>query len=151
MPIYTEAGARLTAAAVVKTAVVVADPTFAITNRVFEDQPLHGADTPGRRVKWHAGQVIPTSEFNAAFQIPTIASITPATGPAAGGTVVTIRGTDLNMVTAVTFGGTPGTALTVTATTAKVTAPAHAVGAVAVALSHDSGADVTQAAGFSFT
>ena len=101
-------------------------------------------------MKWHAGQLVRTSEFNAAFATPVITSILPASGVAAGGTVVTIRGTDLNVVTAVTFAGAAGTALSVTKTAIKVTTPAHAVGAVAVALTNDTGTDVTSAGGFTY-
>jgi len=60
---------------------------------------------------------------------PTVASISPATGSTAGGTVVTITGTDLTGATAVTIGGTAATLGTNTGTTLTVTTGARAAGA----------------------
>ena len=41
------------------------------------------------------------------YPTPSLTSITPSTGPASGGTTVTIHGANLTTVTYVTFGGTP--------------------------------------------
>lgn len=55
---------------------------------------------------------------------PTVTKVAPSSGPLAGGTVVTITGTDLTEASSVTFGDRPGTALQlVSATQLKVTAP----------------------------
>ncbi len=70
---------------------------------------------------------------------PTVATIAPAEGPAAGGTAVTLTGTNLGNATAVTFGGTPGTITARTATTLTVTTPPHAAGPVAVAVTNPAG------------
>jgi hypothetical protein len=62
---------------------------------------------------------------------PVVTKVSPMSGAAAGGTVVTITGTSLAGATAVTFGGTPGTHVTVvSATSLTVMSPAHAVGPV---------------------
>ena len=59
---------------------------------------------------------------------PTVASITPATGPAAGGTSVTITGTLFTGATAVKFGATNATSFTFnSATSITATSPAGAV------------------------
>ena len=64
-----------------------------------------------------------------------IRSLTPSTGPAAGGTVVRIKGRHLGKVALVRFGGLPATGVTrVDARTLTVLAPAHAAGPVHVAL-----------------
>jgi hypothetical protein len=64
---------------------------------------------------------------------PAVTSITPASGSVAGGTVVTIYGTGFTSATAVTFGETAGTGLTVVyANMIKVKSPAHAAGIVDV-------------------
>ena len=64
---------------------------------------------------------------------PTVTAISPATGSTAGGTVVTVTGTNLTGATKAAFGGTAGTTLTVvSATQVKITSPAHAAGAVDV-------------------
>ncbi|CAB5690482.1 IPTL-CTERM protein sorting domain [Delftia tsuruhatensis] len=57
--------------------------------------------------------------------VPTVTSISPNFGPQAGGTIVTITGTNLSGATAVTFGGTPATGYTVnSATQITATSPA---------------------------
>lgn len=84
---------------------------------------------------------------------PTDVKLAPVTGPAAGGTVVTITGDNLARVSSVTFGGTAGTALNVTKAAdgeIKVTTPARAAGAVNVVLVDPSG-NTTVTNGFTFT
>ncbi|MFI1963269.1 beta strand repeat-containing protein [Streptomyces pathocidini] len=62
---------------------------------------------------------------------PVITSISPTSGPLAGGNTVTITGTGFTSATAVSFGGTPATSFTVnSATQITATAPAHAAGSV---------------------
>jgi hypothetical protein len=65
---------------------------------------------------------------------PAITAINPATGPAAGGTPVTIAGTGFVAGAQVTFGGTAATAVTVAGGGTSLTAvtPAHPAGAVDV-------------------
>lgn len=64
---------------------------------------------------------------------PTAISLTPPSGPASGGTTVTITGTNLTGATGVTFDGIPGTGFTVVnGTTITVVSPPHAVGGVNV-------------------
>jgi IPT/TIG domain len=61
---------------------------------------------------------------------PSVTMIAPATGPAAGGTVVTITGSGLAGLTGVTFGGTAATAFSATSDTqATATSPAGTSGA----------------------
>jgi hypothetical protein len=60
-------------------------------------------------------------------------SISPAAGTIAGGTTVTITGTDLTAASAVTFDGAPATSFTVVSDTQiSAIAPEHAAGAVDV-------------------
>uniref|UniRef100_UPI000A503352 IPT/TIG domain-containing protein n=1 Tax=Nocardia vaccinii TaxID=1822 RepID=UPI000A503352 len=65
--------------------------------------------------------------------VPTLTSINPASGSAAGGATVVLTGTNLTGATAVSFGGTPATSFTVNSST-QITAvtPAHSAGAVSV-------------------
>lgn len=57
--------------------------------------------------------------------LPSIASLIPDSGPLAGGNTVTISGTNLNTVTAISFNGTPTTFFTILSPTAiNATAPA---------------------------
>ncbi|MEU4341558.1 IPT/TIG domain-containing protein [Nocardia sp. NPDC023852] len=64
--------------------------------------------------------------------VPSLSALSPALGPLAGGTNVTITGTGLTGATAVTFGATPATSFTVNSDT-QITAVAPAgIGAVLV-------------------
>ncbi len=66
---------------------------------------------------------------------PTVTSISPSAGPTAGGTSVTITGTNLSGATSVTIGGASATGVTVVnATTITATTPAGTVGAKDVAV-----------------
>ena len=55
---------------------------------------------------------------------PTVTGISPVTGPAGGGTSVTVTGTNLNGATAVDFGSTPGTITADSSTSVTATSPA---------------------------
>ncbi|QFG13256.1 hypothetical protein SEA_GILGAMESH_64 [Streptomyces phage Gilgamesh] len=87
-----------------------------------------------------------------AFQppTPTITAITPSTGPAAGGTAVTITGADLSGVTAVNFGDTAGTELILkNDAELSVLTPAGVAGAVDVVLV-SGGGNATKTDGFTY-
>lgn len=59
--------------------------------------------------------------------VPTVTGVSPSSGPAAGGTAVTITGTGFTGATAVAFGGAPATSFTVVSgTQIQATAPAAA-------------------------
>lgn len=76
---------------------------------------------------------------------PVVDSITPATGPTAGGTTVVIVGDNLGGVTEVTFGGTPGTIVgTPTDTSITVITPAGPAGFVDVVLTGDDGSALVE-------
>jgi len=63
--------------------------------------------------------------------VPSIGFVSPTSGPAAGGTVVTVTGTGFTGTSGVTFGGTAGTDVTVLSDTRlQVVTPAHAAGTV---------------------
>lgn len=64
---------------------------------------------------------------------PTLTSVTPASGSTAGGTAVTLTGTNFDASCTVNFGGAAGTAVTVpNATTITANTPPHAAGVVNV-------------------
>ncbi|MEO8035997.1 MAG: IPT/TIG domain-containing protein, partial [Acidobacteriota bacterium] len=79
---------------------------------------------------------------------PTITSINPSGGPAAGGQSVTITGTNLSGAS-VTIGGNAATVPGTTATTATFTTPAHAVGVVDVTVTA-SGGSATAVGGYTY-
>ncbi|HEV7524756.1 MAG TPA: IPT/TIG domain-containing protein, partial [Acidimicrobiia bacterium] len=77
---------------------------------------------------------------------PTVTSVSPTSGPAAGGTSVTITGTGFTGATAVNFGATAATTFTVNnATTITATSPAHSAGAVDVTVTTPNGTSATSA------
>jgi hypothetical protein len=64
---------------------------------------------------------------------PTVTTVSPSSGPAAGGTAVTITGTNFASGATVTFGGAAATSLVVVSSTSiTATTPAHSAGAVTV-------------------
>lgn len=103
-----------------------------------------------RRLLYKAGQVINKSAIDDLYAPATIASISPATGAAAGGTPVTIRGSHFGGATGATVGGNALTSFavvndsTITGTTA-----AHTAGATNVVVTDDSGS-VTATNAFTF-
>ncbi|MEO3998122.1 putative Ig domain-containing protein [Mesorhizobium sp. CAU 1732] len=81
---------------------------------------------------------------------PTITSISPTSGPTAGGTSVVITGTNLTGATGVTFGSTAVISFTVdSATQITATTSAHAEGAVDVAVTTPGGS-ATAAGAFTY-
>ena len=74
------------------------------------------------------------------YAAPTVASISPTSGSTAGGTSVTITGTNFIGATSVTFGGTAATGVTVVnSTTITATTPAGTAGAVNVVVTTPGG------------
>jgi hypothetical protein len=78
---------------------------------------------------------------------PTISSIAPTFGDTAGGTSVTITGTNLAAVSSVTFGGAVAPSYRVnSATSITATTPAHGAGSVDVAATNAQGTSVAKSA-----
>jgi len=94
------------------------------------------------------GQMIVNAQANPA---PTISSISPNSGPRAGGTSVTISGTNFSSGATVTFGGNAVTNVNVTSgTTITATTPAHNEGAVDVTVTNSDGQSATFTQGFTY-
>ncbi|WP_199228409.1 putative Ig domain-containing protein [Caulobacter sp. D4A] len=109
--------------------------------------PAGSAGTVDVRVTTAGGQ----SATSAADQYtyvaaPTVTAVSPTTGSTAGGTSVTITGTNLSGATAVTFGGTAATGYTVnSATQITATAPAGSAGTVDIRVTTVGGQSATSA------
>jgi hypothetical protein len=72
--------------------------------------------------------------------VPTVTAVSPGGGPIAGGTAITLTGTDLDGATAVTIDGVAATSISVVnATTITARTPAHAAGRVSVAVTTPGG------------
>lgn len=95
----------------------------------------------GRDDIYGYGLVDPSKALCAALCTPpTVTTVAPASGTAAGGTSLTITGTDLTNATAVTIGGLAATSFSVASRTSiTATSPAHDVGVVAVAVTTPAG------------
>jgi hypothetical protein len=112
--------------------------------------------TPGSTVVVQTSFPIQGSNTNAvtaAIQIDagiTIDTVSPSSGPASGGTGVTLTGTGFTGATSLTFGGTAATSLNVVSSTnATAVTPAHATGAVDVVITTPSGS-ATKTNGFTY-
>ncbi|MBS1151119.1 MAG: hypothetical protein H6Q89_2817 [Myxococcaceae bacterium] len=82
---------------------------------------------------------------------PTLVSISPARGPAAGGTLVTLTGAGFSSGTAVKFGATNANNLVVASQNAiTAIAPAGSAGPVDVVVTNADGQAATLAAGFAY-
>ncbi len=82
---------------------------------------------------------------------PTLSAASPATGPLAGGTLVTLTGTGFDGGATVDFGGIAGVGVTVvSATSITVTTPAHTPGEVVVTVTNGDGQSTTLSGGFRF-
>ena len=82
---------------------------------------------------------------------PTVSSVSPSSGPTAGGTSITITGTDFLANATVSIGGTPASSVSVVNST-SITAltPAHAEGSVNVVVTNTDGQSGTKIGGFSY-
>lgn len=130
------------------------DPPLQFTEQVFQSydsDPQGGQRFESQsRLAFAPGEVVRTSIIDGLFVPATITSVTPDTGAIAGGTAVTIKGTDFAGTGGVTFGATAATNVKVVDNeTITCTAPAHASGAVDVVVADDSG-NVTAAGAFTY-
>jgi hypothetical protein len=88
-----------------------------------------------------------TPEIALAAGLPTVTAVSPNRGPDAGGTTVTITGTNLTAATAVNFGATAGSSvLVVSDTSLTVTTPAHVSATVDITVVGPGGTSLTSAA-----
>jgi hypothetical protein len=151
-------GSRIVKGSFPKTAYTDPDPLVEITSDVYEAVPLDGVNTANqetaRRVVFKAGQIVRQSKIDALYPTPTNIKAKVGTGTAyaaaastsvsllaAGGQTVTITADRALLgVSAVNFGGTAGTSLTVIDDrTLTVVSPAKAAGPHALAIVDDSG------------
>jgi hypothetical protein len=80
---------------------------------------------------------------------PTVSTLSATSGSSAGGTTVTLTGTDLDCASQVTFGGTNASIVSRNASQIVATTPAHATGTVSVAVT-TAGGSVTKPSAFTY-
>ncbi len=89
----------------------------------------------------------PSGPEAATLPAVTVTAISPASGPAAGGTSVTLTGTGLGLAASVRFGTVPAHFRTVSSSRLVAVAPAHAAGAVAVTVTTTGGTSLASGGG----
>lgn len=78
-------------------------------------------------------------------------SVSPISGPADGGTTVTISGSNFQSGASVTFGGLAASSVTVSnSNTIQATTPAHSSGSATVTVTNTNGQSATLTSGFTF-
>ena len=91
----------------------------------------------------------PMPQYYPFNSLPTISNLSPNSGGTAGGTSVTLTGTNLTGTTAVSFGGTAATGIVnMSATQVRCTSPAHAAGSVSVTATSPNG--TSNGAGYTY-
>ncbi len=138
------AGATVTFGGTAASNVVVVSSTS-----ITATTPAHaaGAVTVTVTVNGQSGSL--TNGF--IFGTPTVTSVSPNNGAVAGGTAVTITGTNFAGGATVTFGGTAATnVVVVSSTSITATTPAHAAGAVTVTVTNSGGQSGSLANGFTY-
>lgn len=137
--------------------VVDPPPILTVSEKIYQDYDPRAADgnsgtfEPAQRLLMVPGQHTSAAIIDGLFIAATATAIAPATGPAAGGTPVTITGTNLAGTVGATFGGVAATLpLVVNNETFTCVAPAHAAGAVTVVIQDDSG-DLSKPAFYTYT
>jgi len=94
---------------------------------------------------YRSGIIAPLAPYPDKTTLPILAAVTPNTGPAAGGTPVTISGIGFTGATAVTVGGTAATAVVVVNSyTITATTPAKAAGTYDVRVTTPVGTSAVQ-------
>lgn len=110
--------------------------------RKFTGTP--GATTLGVTYPEADSSYIAAKEFlPQSSSVPTVASISPSSGPEGGGTSVVITGTNFTGVTGVTFGGTNASTYTVNSTTQITATDPGTIGTVDVRVTNASGTSST--------
>ena len=121
--------------------------TFISATQITVTAPARAAGQVDVVVTTPAGTSAVVAADHYTYAVTTVTGINPAFGPAAGGTVVTLTGTNFTAATQVSFGATPATAYTVnSATSITATAPAHAAGQVDITVTTGLGTSATSAA-----
>ncbi|MGZ4342274.1 MAG: beta strand repeat-containing protein [Solirubrobacteraceae bacterium] len=91
-----------------------------------------------------AGGTSATNPNDVFKYVPSVTSVSPASGPTAGGTSITINGTGFTGATAVSFGGTAATTYTVNSSSKiTATAPAESAGTVDITVTTPGGTSST--------
>ena len=143
----TISGTNLTGASTVKFGATTATSfTINSATSITATAPAGSAGTVDITVTTPAGTSATSANDNYRYAAaPTVTSVSPTDGPTAGGTSVTITGTNFTGATAVKFGATNATFVIVNATQITATAPAESAGMVDMTVTTPGGTSATGA------
>lgn len=131
--LVTITGTGFTGATAVNFGGALATPTVTNDTTLTVTAPAHAAGLVDVLVVTPVGTSANVAGDNFTYTAgPVVTSITPNSGPIAGGTLVTITGTGFTGATSVTFGGTAVTPTVSSSTSITVLSPAKAAGTVDV-------------------
>lgn len=136
----TVTGTGFTGATAVKFGAVAAT-SFAVVSdtRLTAVAPAYaGARVVDVTVTTAAGQSTPLEAGKYSYG-PSVTAVSPVSGPASGGTLVTLTGTGFSGATLVKFGSEPAAVISLSDTRITVISPAHASGAVDVLVTTSAG------------
>ena len=107
--------------------------------------PAHGAGTVDVTVTTPGGTnaVSTADQYTFTVNPPSVSSVNPASGPAAGGTSIVIQGQHLGSATSVTFGGAGASFAINSDTQIKAVSPAHMPGTVDIVVTSPLGSSGT--------
>ncbi len=134
----TITGANFAAGATVTFGGTAATNVVVVTNTsITATTPAHAAGAVTVTVTNPGGQSGSLASGFTYIAQPTVTSVSPNSGPTAGGTAVTITGTNFAAGATVTFGGTAATnVVVVSSTSITATTPAGSAGAVTVTVTN---------------
>jgi hypothetical protein len=138
-----------TGAALTATHAFSAEGTYTVSMKIKTTEPVQAsAGTVGDEF---IGKPVKLTVSSAGAEPPTITKIEPTSGPATGGTAVTITGEHLTGATAVEFGTVAGTVTSDTDTAITVTSPGGIVGTKAAVKVTTAGGSATSTEEFEWT
>jgi len=126
--------------------------SFVSSTQLKATTPAHAAGTVNVVVTNPGGaSVTLANAFSYGSSSLTVSSVSPISGPAAGGTTVTISGVNFQTGVSVTFGGFAATSVTLSnSTTIVAVTPEHSSGSVTVAVTNSNGQSATLSSAFKF-
>jgi len=144
-----QAGAAVVFGLVQATSVMVVS-----SSRLMAMAPPHPAGAVDLKVTNPDNESTIKTQAFTYVQAPSISGVSPSSGPATGGTTVTITGAGFQVgppPSTVSFGGSAATSATVASgTQIQAVTPAHAGGAVDVVVTNPDGQNATAAGAFSY-
>ncbi len=118
---------------------------------ITADTPTHVAGTVSVSVRNPDGQIGTLASSFVFVAAPTISSVSPNSGPTAGGTSITITGTAFDPLATVSIGGiSAGNVVVVSATSITAVTPAGSAGAASVSVLNPDGQTALLGGGFSY-